>query len=159
MQKAYLLVLLPFIAQLVNAMCTCDPNDNTCLQICVNTTQHCIEKCNGDNICYNTCIHNYWPGQESSSTTLHQITLPATTMSVHPTSATTTDMKSESTSEAHPSTTEAHPSSSEAHPSTTEVHPSSAATATDKASTVTSHSDGKCKKKKIIIILSVYKRA
>ncbi|KAI7862093.1 hypothetical protein BDF14DRAFT_1881848 [Spinellus fusiger] len=49
--------------------CNCAASDHACLTQCVQTTNTCINGCNGDNTCYANCIQNNWPGQVGASAT------------------------------------------------------------------------------------------
>ncbi|KAI8645718.1 hypothetical protein BD408DRAFT_55598 [Parasitella parasitica] len=72
--KAYIAAfaaLIYLLAQ-VDAACTCDPSDSTCLQQCVSEGQGCISACSGDNTCYDKCIQDFWPGQIEASSTVSE---------------------------------------------------------------------------------------
>ncbi|CAO3618337.1 unnamed protein product [Mucor hiemalis] len=61
-------VVASFVASVVNAECACDPADTQCVSNCVRMTNECISECQSNNICYQRCISNNWPGADASST-------------------------------------------------------------------------------------------
>ncbi|KAI9025190.1 hypothetical protein CLU79DRAFT_744467 [Phycomyces nitens] len=114
MKFTFALVVLALSTQVSRVVadgCNCDSSDGDCLTECVNTTNSCIDGCNGEVACYTSCIQDKWPGQ-----TVPSITSAA---SAAATSAASSAVNSAISSEADPSASAASSASSAAAESVT----------------------------------------
>ncbi|KAI8141039.1 hypothetical protein BJV82DRAFT_186786 [Fennellomyces sp. T-0311] len=59
------MLLLAVALAVCYAKCDCDAQDQDCVRKCVTDADVCITNCKGDTVCYEGCIGNKWPTDES----------------------------------------------------------------------------------------------